>query len=105
MSLAELAAAVAILAVLLTMAYFLFRPRRPAAIATRATGKRSGAPPASSTTSGGSENVAAPLSAISGHGAGTPAGHQPSDGCGHSAASSSHGDIGSFSDSGSCGVH
>ena len=105
MSLTELAAAAAILAVLLTMAYFLFRPRRPVAVATRAMGRRSDASPASSTTSGSPENVATPLPAIFGHGAGTPASHQPSDSCGHSAVPSSHVDSGGFGDSGSCGVH
>lgn len=105
MSLAELAAAVAILAVLLAMAYFLFRPRKPVATATRAAGKRSGAPPASGMASSGPENITVLLSAGSNHGAGTPAGHPSSDGCGHSAVSSSHVDTGGFSDAGSCGSH
>lgn len=105
MNLTGLAAGVVVLAALFAVAYFLFRPQRSVAVTARAKGERSGAPPASSAKSGGSENIAVPLSTTSNHGAGTPAGHQPLDGCGHSAASSSHGDTGSFSDSGSCGVH
>lgn len=105
MSLTGLAAVAAIVAAVLAMAHFLSGPWRPTAAATRATGERSGASPASSMTSGGSENIAVPPSATSGHDAGTPAGHQSSDGCGHSAVSSSHVDTGSFSDSGGCGSH
>jgi len=105
MSLTGLAAAVVVLAALFAVAYFLFRPQRSVAVVARATGKRSGTSPASSTTSSSSENVAVPVPAISGHDAGTPAGHQTSDSCGHSAVSISHGDTGSFSDSGSCGGH
>lgn len=100
-----LAAAVVVLAALFAVAYLLFRPQRSVAVAARATGERSGAPPASSAKSGGSENMAVPASPISSHDAGTPAGHQTSDSCDHSAVSSSHGDTGSFSDSGSCGGH
>ena len=65
MSLAGLAAAAAILAAVLAMARFLSGPRKPVATATRVTGKRSVASPASRRASSGSENAAASLTATS----------------------------------------